>query len=89
MRIILKDDLEYQVQGDGRGVEYHYRKDYLYKGDMEEEYSLVLLWSKRSVDLSGALELSIKAEKDARYAGENIRPGFESELPVLPEPENP
>jgi len=77
MRIIVREDAEYQVQADDAGMEYHYRKDYLYKGDMKEEYTLVLLWSKKGgADGSG-------------HSGETVCPCVESELPILGPQENP
>jgi hypothetical protein len=46
-RRIISEDEEYQVQQDENGVSYFYRKDYIAKGDMKEEYSLSLMWSQK------------------------------------------
>ena len=46
MRTIILDDTEAQIQRDDTGREYVYRKDYLYKGDMKEEFSLALIFSR-------------------------------------------
>jgi hypothetical protein len=77
MRTIVREDEELQVQADDAGTHYHYRKDYLYKGDMKEEYTLVLLWSKKGVmDGSG-------------HSGETVCPCARSELPLSGQQENP
>ena len=77
MRTITIDDADNQVQMDGSGRLYHYRKDYLYKGDMKEEYTLVLLWSNEGKkDVSG-------------HSGETVCPGIESGVPIPEQPANP
>jgi len=47
MRRIIKDDEECQVQLD-EGMEYNYRKDFIAKGDGVKEYSLALIYSRKS-----------------------------------------
>ena len=45
MRIVVSENEAEQIQSDCKGIEYVYRKDYLYKGT-SEEYSLALMYAR-------------------------------------------
>jgi hypothetical protein len=49
MRVISSDTEDRQTQRAGDGFEYVFRKDFLHKGT-SEEYSLVLLYSRKPKD---------------------------------------
>jgi hypothetical protein len=78
MRKITADDADKQVQESGDGTQYHYRKDYIYKGDMKEEYTLVLLWAKKGKTDAGL----------SGNSGETVCPGTGPVLPIPGQPEN-
>lgn len=70
MRKILSDTEGEQVQADGK-KEYVFRKEFLYKGDMKDEYSLILTHSRPSF-----------AEATEGGHGTEICPCAEVALPV-------
>lgn len=47
MRKIVYDTEDSQVQQDDTGYDYFYRKDYLFRGDMNTEYSLALVYARK------------------------------------------
>lgn len=49
-RKIIKDTQEERVEfEDSNQTEYHFRKDYIYGGDQQHDYSLSLMYLKRSM----------------------------------------
>jgi len=48
MRRILSESDEQQIQGDENGREFIYRKDFISTGDRSTEYSLALMYSRKS-----------------------------------------
>jgi hypothetical protein len=46
MRTIIKENGEQQIQSDENGHEYVYRKDFVAGGDMKNEFSLSLVYSR-------------------------------------------
>lgn len=56
MRSIIKEDAEQQIQSDENGREYIYRKDFVAGGDMKNEFSPALIFSRtgRIVPVEGS-----------------------------------
>lgn len=50
MRVIYKESEDQQFQRDPNGFEYVYRKDFVSGGDMKNEYSLSLVYSRKAKD---------------------------------------
>jgi hypothetical protein len=47
MRTIIEENSGQQVQSDEDGREYVYRKDFVAGGDMKQEFSLSLVYSRK------------------------------------------
>jgi hypothetical protein len=81
MRRITTDTKECQKQIDDEGWVYYYRKDYVYRGDKKNEYSLILLFAKRLEQ--GREFMTLPGIKEGETDGTKIR---ETTEPVLPVP---
>jgi hypothetical protein len=79
MRKILREDDEFQTQGDEDGREYLYRKDFIAKGDFKTEYSLSLCYTRHPRIERPAVEPSSMGKP---VDGTEIRQGSEPPLPV-------